>query len=91
MHRTTIGSWLAACLLARLAHAQSGAWHVDETYNIAFERIDPVVDPNAISGHLHRVIGGSRFGASYNFEDYSNAACSSIQIQADKSNYWMPQ
>ena len=39
------------------------------------ERLDPIVDPNAIASHMHRIVGGSAFGASYNYETYSSASC----------------
>jgi hypothetical protein len=65
-------------------------WHLDYTYTLANEQLDPIVNPNKQSSHLHKIIGGSAFSAAYNFDTYSKAKCSSLRVQADKSNYWMP-
>lgn len=69
---------------------QDDGWHLDTTYLLVNERLDPIINPNGVSAHMHKVIGGSMFGANYNYDDYSNAKCSSLALQADKSNYWMP-
>ncbi|KAF2015096.1 WSC-domain-containing protein [Aaosphaeria arxii CBS 175.79] len=55
------------------------------------ERIDPIVNPGAVSGHLHTISGGSGFGPSMTFEQARNSTCSSCQIKEDMSNYWTPQ
>lgn len=39
---------------------------------------------------MHKVLGGSGFAASYNYDTYSKAKCTSLKLTADKSNYWMP-
>lgn len=66
------------------------AMHLDDAWVLVNEQFDPVVSPNAQSSHMHKVIGSSRFGASYNYDNYNGAKCSSLAVQADKSNYWMP-
>lgn len=70
--------------------AQDDAWHLDYVYTLANEELDPIVSPNAQSSHMHKIIGGSRMAAYYNYNDYAAAKCSSLRVQADKSNYWMP-
>lgn len=70
--------------------AQDDGWHFDTIRIIANEQLDPIVTPNAYGTHFHKVIGGSGFSAAYDFNTYKNAICSSLQCQADKSNYWMP-
>jgi hypothetical protein len=69
----------------------NSAWHMDYVDKLVDERLDPIVNPNGISGHLHAIIGGSQFGASYNGAEYKKAACTTCPITADKSNYWMPK
>ena len=71
-----------------LVHAAN--WHLDLSHTVAQETIDPIVSPNAVGGHLHKVIGGAGFGASYDYDSYAGSSCSSLSIQADKSNYWVP-
>ncbi|WWC68978.1 uncharacterized protein I206_102914 [Kwoniella pini CBS 10737] len=81
------------CLGGATAASDPGlaAWHLDNLYPLATERLDPVVAPNGVASHLHRIVGGSNFGANYNYDQYNSASCSSAAVQADKSNYWMPQ
>ncbi|KAL7419805.1 hypothetical protein Q5752_005721 [Cryptotrichosporon argae] len=69
----------------------SDAWHLDWLYTIVKERLDPIVNPNGISSHVHRVVGGSMFGANYNSDQYLSAKCTSAGVTKDNSNYWMPQ
>jgi len=84
---------IAAATLISLggAYAQVAAWHMDTLRLLTIMRLDPVVNPNAISSHMHDVVGGSNFGASYNYQDQVASSCTSASITADKSNYWMPK
>lgn len=66
------------------------AWHLDETAILANEQLDPIINPNGQSSHMHKIMGGSAFAASYNYDTYSKAKCSSLKLAVDKSNYWMP-
>lgn len=79
----------AAALFGLVAEARTGM-HLDDIWVLVNEELDPVVSPNMQSSHMHKVIGGSRFGASYNYDDYSSAQCTSLAMQKDHSNYWMP-
>ncbi|KAK8861339.1 hypothetical protein IAR55_002158 [Kwoniella newhampshirensis] len=67
------------------------AWHLDTMYTLITERLDPIINPNGVSSHAHRILGGSNFGANYNYNLYDSSSCSSAAVQADNSNYWMPQ
>lgn len=80
---------LLAVLSLRVA-AQDDAWHFDTIGILVNELLDPIVTPNANGPHMHKVLGGSKFGASYNYDTYNQASCSTVQVQSDKSNYWMP-
>jgi len=84
---------LVTAILARLASTVLAvdAWHMDTAWNIVTERLDPVVDPNGLSSHMHKVFGGSGFAAGYSQSRYENAKCSSLGLQADKSAYWAPE
>ncbi|KAL7007560.1 hypothetical protein EMMF5_003024 [Cystobasidiomycetes sp. EMM_F5] len=50
-------------------------------------RLDPNVNPGAISQHVHRVVGGSAFNPNYDPVAYRKANCSTVPAQADKVNY----
>ena len=73
------------------ASAQVAAWHMDSLNLLTVERLDPVVSPNQVAGHMHHIVGGSAFGAAYNFETQVASRCTTAGITADKSNYWMPK
>lgn len=57
---------------------------------LVMERLDPLINPGALSGHVHSVIGGNAFAASMDFGTTQSSTCTSIDIIPDKSNYWMP-
>ncbi len=38
--------------------------------------------------HITQVVGGSRFSPNYDYDDLITSQCSTITVQADKSNYW---
>jgi hypothetical protein len=83
-------SSLSLFLATTVIKAGDDGWHLDYIYQLVQEELDPVVSPNAQGSHMHKVVGGSRFGAAYNYANYAAAKCSSLAIQADKSNYWYP-
>jgi hypothetical protein len=84
-------SLLALALVAEAVVGGDSAFFQDAPGILAVENLDPIVTPNAQASHMHRIVGGSAFGASYNFATYSSASCSQLPVQADKSNYWMPR
>jgi hypothetical protein len=73
------------------ASAQTAAWHMDILKLLTIERLDPVISPNQVAGHMHQIVGGSNFGAAYNYADQIKSSCTSASITVDKSNYWMPK
>ncbi|KAF7375299.1 DUF1996 domain-containing protein [Mycena sanguinolenta] len=57
---------------------------------ITTERIDPIVSPGKVAGHVHSVFGGSNFRVSTNTSYLRQSGCTSSPITEDKSNYWAP-
>lgn len=55
------------------------------------ERLDPIVSPGAVAGHVHTISGGSGFAANMTYEQARASTCSSCSIKEDFSNYWTPQ
>ncbi|QIW99016.1 hypothetical protein AMS68_004534 [Peltaster fructicola] len=53
-------------------------------------RIDPIINPGTVSGHVHTIVGGSNVGVNSTYSSLTNSSCSSCEIQADKSAYWTP-
>jgi len=58
---------------------------------IVTERVDPIVSPGTIGGHVHQVFGASNFGETYDYATSTQAKCTSAPIPQDKSNYWVPK
>ncbi|KAK5052482.1 hypothetical protein LTR84_002346 [Exophiala bonariae] len=54
-------------------------------------RIDPIVDPGAVSGHAHKFAGGNNVNQNSDFNSLLSSTCSSCEVQSDKSAYWTPQ
>ncbi|QDS71885.1 hypothetical protein FKW77_010173 [Venturia effusa] len=54
-------------------------------------RVDPVVNPGAISAHAHNIVGGYNIGMNSSYDDMLDSKCTSCEIAADKSAYWTPQ
>ncbi|KAH8585760.1 hypothetical protein B0O99DRAFT_559095, partial [Bisporella sp. PMI_857] len=52
-------------------------------------RLDPIVSPNGLSGHVHNVLGGSAFAA--NATDLTTGKCTTMEIPDDQSAYWISQ
>ncbi|KAJ7760617.1 hypothetical protein DFH07DRAFT_816141 [Mycena maculata] len=57
---------------------------------ITTERIDPIVSPGKVSGHVHTIAGGSNFRVSTNTSYLQQSECTSSPITEDKSIYWAP-
>jgi hypothetical protein len=49
------------------------------------ERIDPIVNPGAIAGHVHTVSGGAGFSMDMTYADARAAQCSSCTIKVSIS------
>eukprot|EP01088_Endostelium_zonatum_P014628 TRINITY_DN328_c0_g1_i1.p1 TRINITY_DN328_c0_g1~~TRINITY_DN328_c0_g1_i1.p1 ORF type:complete len:553 (-),score=90.91 TRINITY_DN328_c0_g1_i1:36-1694(-) len=73
-------------------------WKIFCSSNLIYRgRIDPIVNPGAISGHSHRVYGGQNFGpgsttinATQQYNYLTRSQCTSCSNSKDLSNYWIP-
>ncbi|EXJ64159.1 hypothetical protein A1O7_00495 [Cladophialophora yegresii CBS 114405] len=54
-------------------------------------RIDLILNPGNVSGHVHKFAGGSNVNENSDFNSLQSSNCSSCEVQADKSAYWTPQ
>lgn len=57
---------------------------------IVIERADPIINPGAVSGHVHTIMGGNGFGFEMDYAATQRSTCSSCIVAEDKSNYWTP-
>lgn len=76
--------------LTALAASANGYWLMGIEDFITTERLDPVVTPGKVSGHVHSVLGGSNFRMSVDTASLRQSACTSVPIPQDKSAYWFP-
>ncbi|GAP83249.2 putative WSC domain-containing protein [Rosellinia necatrix] len=76
--------------LAILASGADAFWRLPCSSPVVVERADPIVDPNAVSKHVHTVLGANAFNFTMNYEDTQTASCSTCKAVEDLSNYWVP-
>ncbi|KAF4551144.1 Hypothetical protein D9617_14g076000 [Elsinoe fawcettii] len=88
MHFNNVVS--TAISLAALAAPADAFWRMQCPGRIMTSRMDPIVNPGAISGHVHTISGGNAFNYTMNYDDTQKSTCSSCPIKQDLSNYWVP-
>ncbi|KAF8894246.1 hypothetical protein CPB85DRAFT_1440544 [Mucidula mucida] len=52
--------------------------------------VDPIISPDGVATHAHKVLGGSNFDASVNTAELRQSQCTTTPIAEDKSSYWVP-
>ncbi|EPE07387.1 hypothetical protein F503_08038 [Ophiostoma piceae UAMH 11346] len=96
MLSSTFGATLVAVLasMVSVASAKDGRtfavlrFHGDGPLTTG--RSDPIVNPGEVSSHLHTIQGASGFSNSATGDDLLASNCSTANVKADKSAYWMP-
>ncbi|KZV95628.1 hypothetical protein EXIGLDRAFT_735028 [Exidia glandulosa HHB12029] len=53
-------------------------------------RADPIVNPGAVSNHVHQVLGGNAFDFTQTYDSLRASSCSSCAARQDLSVYWTP-
>jgi len=81
----------ALALVASLSTPVSAFWRMPCPGRLVLERVDPIISPGEVSGHVHTVSGGSGFGFSTNYSQQRASACTSCPIKQDLSAYWTPK
>jgi len=76
-------------LLAAVGFSQA-YWLMAATNNLVTERLDPIVNPGAVSAHVHTVVGSSSFSPNITTASLRDSKCTSIPIAEDRSVYWFP-
>lgn len=90
MSLTLLTFWSTILLGFLISITHAGNWNTG-VQTLVTERLDPIVSPNAVAGHMHSVVGGSAFAAAYNYQDQLKSTCTSFPISVDRSNYWHPK
>lgn len=65
-------------------------WRLPCAGPVVTERIDPVVSPGKVSGHVHAIMGASNINYTTTYEDLRASECTSCQVSQDLSAYWVP-
>ncbi|KAF9532660.1 hypothetical protein CPB83DRAFT_847146 [Crepidotus variabilis] len=76
--------------LAAMVSTAQAYWLMGIKNFITTERIDPIVTPGKVAGHVHSVLGGSNFRFNTNTAALRQSECTSTPIPQDKSAYWFP-
>ena len=65
-------------------------WTVDLA-SLTTQRLDPIVFPGkSPAGHVHSIVGGSKFGKSAVYSDMLSSQCTTANVAKDHSAYWAP-
>ncbi|PRP84352.1 putative WSC domain protein [Planoprotostelium fungivorum] len=102
-------SLLSVCLIASLVLLVAADWNREKneapfwkvfcnSEQVFRGRLDSIVNPGTLSGHVHKVFGGSHFSSSVvgrtpleEFAVTKSAPCTTCSIkEVDNSNYWTP-
>jgi hypothetical protein len=83
------GHRVAASLLAAAKLCGLGSAFQIHGHMLTLTRLDPIVNPGAVSGHAHMVVGGSNFGPTITTDLLRKSRCSTLETQQDKSAYWV--
>ncbi|KAI0505997.1 WSC domain-containing protein [Xylaria bambusicola] len=75
---------------AALAAQVDAFWRLPCASPVVVQRADPIEDPNAVSKHVHTVLGSNAFNFTMNYHDTQAATCSTCKAVEDLSSYWVP-
>lgn len=90
---SNFASWAIAALAAgaSVADASSDPFVIRAMGAIAVARIDPIINPGKVAGHVHSLFGASNIRDVLNTpEEQQRATCTSAIVGGDKSSYWAP-
>ncbi|KIY53391.1 hypothetical protein FISHEDRAFT_33483 [Fistulina hepatica ATCC 64428] len=79
-----------AFLLAAWFAQVHAYWLMGAENLLTIQRLDPIISPGQVSGHVHGVVGGSNFGFETDTASLRQSECTSTPISEDKSAYWFP-
>lgn len=92
MHSNLLSLLTLLATLAIPTLAQNGPYFVlGSGMPVSIQRLDPILSPGRVSGHVHSVVGSNAFSPTMDFaSSQSSTTCSTIRLIPDKSAYWMP-
>lgn len=81
---------------AATAAAQQFVQYTPGGDDTSIQRIDPIVTPGNIAGHVHQLFGANRLSATLSYADLQKSDCTTVGASdgtgnsQDKSIYWHP-
>ncbi|KAI4180701.1 MAG: hypothetical protein L6R41_007056 [Letrouitia leprolyta] len=81
---------IAAITLTLALPSVNAFWRLECDGAVGTARIDPLMDFDGLSDHIHTIKGGSAFSATSTAEDLLKSKCQSCGVGQDKSAYWTP-
>ncbi|UNI18594.1 hypothetical protein JDV02_004851 [Purpureocillium takamizusanense] len=81
---------LSLALSAGLIAGANAFWRMECPGRVGLARMDPIVNPGSVSGHVHAIHGSDGFSETANSEDLLAGSCTSCRVTQDKSSYWTP-
>ncbi len=87
---------LVAALLSGYAGAQQMVMYSPGGDDTSVQRIDPIIAPGGISGHVHQVFGAQKLSPTLDYDDLQSSSCTTVGSAdfqgngADHSIYWHP-
>ncbi|KAL8970381.1 MAG: hypothetical protein Q9183_001554 [Haloplaca sp. 2 TL-2023] len=87
MHYSILST--STIVVSLLASSSQAFWRLSCGI-VQTSRIDPIVNPGALSSHAHKIAGASNINKDSTFDSLLQSKCTSCEIQADKSAYWTP-
>ncbi|KAI3333648.1 WSC domain-containing protein [Ustulina deusta] len=76
--------------LTALASQADAFWRLPCSSPVVVQRADPIMDPNAVSKHVHTIMGSNSFNFTMTYHDTQSATCSTCKAVQDLSSYWVP-
>ncbi|KAL8926746.1 MAG: hypothetical protein Q9208_002820 [Pyrenodesmia sp. 3 TL-2023] len=87
MHNRVLST--SALVVGLLAGSSRAYWRLSCS-TIQTSRIDPIINPNALSPHAHIIAGAANINQASTYDSLIQSNCTSCEIQDDKSAYWTP-
>lgn len=87
---------VAAATLLSSALAQQFVMYTPGGDDTSVQRIDPIISPGGISGHVHQVFGANKLGSTLDYDELQSSTCTTVgsaDMQGnaqDHSIYWHP-
>lgn len=77
-------------LVALFSSQADAYWRMSCPGTVFTGRVDPIVSPGKVSGHVHVVLGGNGFAPTMDYASTQKSTCTTCTIKGDLSNYWVP-